>query len=106
MNVPFMDLKKQHKTLNSEIKKAMGSVLNKANFIMGDDLIEFEKMFAEYIGCKHAVGVGSGTGALHLALLAMGVRKGDEVIVPANTYIADALAVEYTGAIFKLIDVA
>ena len=105
MNVPFVDLKKQHKVLGKEIKKAIGSVLNKANLIMGDELLEFEKQFAKYIGCKYAVGVGSGTGALHLSLLACDIGKGDEVIIPANTYIADALAVEYTGASFKLVDV-
>ena len=81
MIVPFVDLKKQHKILGKNIRKAIGSIIDKGNFIMGDDLAEFEKQFAEYIGCKYAVGVGSGTGALHLALLSNGIGPGDEGVI-------------------------
>ena len=105
MIVPFVNLKKHNGSLGAEIKRAVGSVIGKSSLILGDELMDFEKRFAEYIGCKYAVGVGSGTGALHLALIALGIGKGDEVIVPANTYIADALAVEYCGASLKLVDV-
>ncbi len=105
MIIPFVDLRRQYKSIKKEIDSAVGKILKQSNFILGTEVEQFEAQFADYIGAKYAVGVGSGTGALHLALLALGVGKGDEVIVPANTYIADALAVEYARAMFKLCDV-
>jgi len=106
MLIPFVDLERQYRGIKREIDSIIGKVIKKSNFILGNELGEFEEQFADYIGAKYAVGVGSGTGALHLALLAMGIGEGDEVLVPANTYIADALAVEYVGAKLRLCDVS
>lgn len=98
MNIPFVSLKKMHGEIRSELDEKFASVLDKSNYIMGDELEAFEKSFADYCGTKHAIGVGNGLDALYLILRAFGIGDGDEVIVPSNTYIATALAVSYTGA--------
>ena len=96
--VPFVDLARQHGPMTGEIEDAIGAVLGRGDFILGDAVGEFERRFAEYVGVRHAVGVGSGTAALSIALRAGGVGPGDQVIVPAHTYIASALAVLHAGA--------
>ena len=103
--IPFIDLKAQYQSIKEEIRVAMDAVLENATFILGPAVAAFEKKFAAYVGVKHAVGVNSGTSALHLALLAAGVGPGDEVIVPAMTFIATASAVDYTGATPVFVDV-
>jgi len=102
--IPFVDLKAQLKPIRSQIDAAIGGVLDKTNFILGDPVAEFERSFAQFVGAKHAIGVGTGLDALTLALRAAGVGPGDEVIVPANTYIATALAVSQAGARVVLVD--
>jgi dTDP-4-amino-4,6-dideoxygalactose transaminase len=97
-SVPFCDLGAQHKEIKKEIDRAIKRVIGKSDFILGEDLALFEKEFASFCDTRYAVGVSSGTAALFLALLSAGVGPGDEVIVPAFTYIATALAVSYTGA--------
>lgn len=105
MKIPFVDLKAQY----GEIKKSTGlsfqRLLKRGDFILGEDVGDFEKSFARYIGTKFALGVNSGTDALFFGLLILGIGPGDEVIVPAYTYIASAFAVSYTGAVPVFVDI-
>ena len=96
--IPFLDVGATYQELKPELDEAIGRVLAGGMYILGGEVSRFEAEFAEYVGVKHCVGVGNGLEALHLALRAMGVGPGDEVIVPSNTYIATWLAVSYTGA--------
>ncbi len=98
VEVPFVDLQAQWKALAPEIRPVMERVLARANFILGDEVEEFEKEFAAFIGTKYCVGVGSGTDAIMLALEACGIGPGDEVLVPANTYVATVSAICHRGA--------
>jgi dTDP-4-amino-4,6-dideoxygalactose transaminase len=97
--VPFLDLVSAYQELKSEIDEAAIRVFSSSQFILGPEVEAFEKEFAEYIGAKHCIGVGSGLDALTLALRSMGVGQGDEVVVPANTFIATWLAVTQAGAV-------
>lgn len=103
--IPFLDLPAQYRAIRGEIDKAIGEVLESSQFILGSAVEGFEREFARYCGAKHAIGVNSGTSALHLALLALGIGRGDEVVVPAHTFVATAAAVTYTGATPVLVDV-
>jgi dTDP-4-amino-4,6-dideoxygalactose transaminase len=96
--VPFLDLRAAYLELRSDIDTATARVCNSGWFLLGAELSAFEAEFAGYCEVKHALGVANGLDALHLALLALGVGAGDEVIVPSNTYIATWLAVSQTGA--------
>lgn len=98
MNVPFLDLRASYIELQSEINAAITRVLESGWYILGEEVDAFEQEFAAYCEAKHCVGVANGLDALHLALLALGVGAGDEVIVPSNTYIATWLAVSQCGA--------
>lgn len=98
MKVKFLDLKAQYETIKEEIQKEINWVLENTSFILGDKVKEFEKNFAFYCNKKYAVAVNSGTSALHLALLCYGIKEGDEILVPVNTFIATAESVSYTGA--------
>jgi dTDP-4-amino-4,6-dideoxygalactose transaminase len=104
MHVPFVDLKIQAAELRTEFDAAFASVLSRAAYTMGPELAQFEGAFAALCGCDHAVGVSSGTDAVKLALIAAGVRPGDDVIVPANTFIATAEAVSHVGATPVFVD--
>lgn len=103
-NVPFVDLKAQFGELRDEVVPRMTKVMEEASFILGPDVARFEENFAAYCQAKCCVGVESGTAALQLALEALGIGPGDEVILPANTYIASAIAVSATGASPVLVD--
>ncbi len=96
--VDFVDLKAQYKTIQQELQENIDRVIESCAFIGGPFLNGFEKNFADFCGVKHAIGVSSGTSALHLALTALGIGKGDEVIVPVNTFIATVEAIVHTGA--------
>jgi len=96
--IPFLDLNAPYLELKQEIDEAVARVLGSGWFIGGSEVDQFEAEYAEYCGVAYAVGVGNGLDALHLALLAMNVGPGDEVIVPSNTYIATWLAVSQCGA--------
>ena len=96
--VPFLDLKSPYDELKPEIDAAIQRVLDSGWFILGPEVETFERAFATYCEAAHAVSVANGLDALHLALLAMDVGPGDEVIVPSNTYIATWLAVSQCGA--------
>ena len=98
MNVPFLDLKATYLELQAEIDAAIKRVLESGWYILGEEVANFEREYAAYCEANHCVGVGSGLDALHLALLALGVGAGDEVIVPSNTYIATWLAISHCGA--------
>jgi dTDP-4-amino-4,6-dideoxygalactose transaminase len=102
--VPFVDLAAQQASIQTEINAAIQRVLSECSFVLGPQVEEFERDFAKFAGCEHAVGVSSGLDALRLALMAVGVGPGDEVILPANTYIATALAVSAVGGRPVLVD--
>ena len=96
--VPFIDLNAAREELDGELDSALQRVLASGWFLLGPELEEFERAFAEYCGVDHCVGVGSGLSALELSLKAAGIGPGDEVIVPAYTWIATWTAVSLTGA--------
>lgn len=91
-------MKAPHVELRKELDEAYARVLDSGWFILGEEVDRFEQQFAQWCGAKHCVGVGNGLDALHLIFRALGIGEGDEVIVPANTYIASWLAVSYAGA--------
>jgi len=96
--VPFVALDRQHEPIRAELREAFERVVGASAFILGQEVAAFEDEFAEYCGAEHCVGVASGTAALTLALQAAGIGPGDEVIVPAHTFIASALGVVHAGA--------
>ena len=98
MKVPLVDLAAQHQEIADEIAPQLQDVLECGAFIGGPAVAEFEQEYAKFVGVEHVVGVGNGTDALELALRAAGVGPGDEVILPANTFIATAEAVSRIGA--------
>jgi dTDP-4-amino-4,6-dideoxygalactose transaminase len=102
--VPFVDLVAQYQSIAEEIERAFHEVTASAEYILGARVQAFEEEFAQFVGAEHAVGVGNGLDALRLGLLALEIGPGDEVIVPANTYIATALAVSEVGADVVLAD--
>ena len=99
MKVPFLDLKAPYAELREETDAAYRRVMESGWFIAGEELAAFESEFADLCGARHCVGVGNGLDALHLILRAYGIGAGDEVLVPANTFIATWLAVTYAGAV-------
>ncbi len=99
MNVPFLDLGAAYREIQAEIESALLNSLRSGWYIGGEQVEGFEQEFSAYTETEHCVGVANGLDALHLALLAMGIGAGDEVIVPSNTYIATWLAVSQCGAI-------
>jgi dTDP-4-amino-4,6-dideoxygalactose transaminase len=103
--VPFFDLRAHVCALRLEVNEALDDVFTQASFILGPQVRHFEERFAALCGVKHCVAVGSGTSALKLGLQALGVGPGTEVILPANTYIASALAVSQAGASPVLVDI-
>jgi dTDP-4-amino-4,6-dideoxygalactose transaminase len=105
VSVPFVDLSRIHAPIAAGIEAAMARVIGAGDFILGRAVEEFEQRFAAYCGGAEAVGVSSGTDALHLALLACGVGPGDEVITVPNTFIATAFAISYTGARPVFVDI-
>lgn len=98
MSIPFLDLKAVYLDIKDELDEAYRRVMESGWYISGSEVEDFEVKFAEYCGAKHCIGVGNGLEALHLILRGYGIGAGDEVIVPANTYIATWLAVSYAGA--------
>jgi dTDP-4-amino-4,6-dideoxygalactose transaminase len=103
--IRFADLTTQNTRLRPELDAAIAGVLDRSEFVLGAAVADFEARFAEYCGARDGIGVNSGTSALHLALLAAGVRPGDEVITTAFTFVATVAAIGYTGARPVLIDV-
>ena len=105
MNIPMVDLKGQYHALKDEIDAALLEALSATQFILGPNVQAFEQEAAEYLGVEHAVGVASGTDALHLALAAAGIGEGDEVITTPFTFIATAEAISYVGATPVFVDI-
>lgn len=105
MNVPFVDLRAQHRAMQTELNEAIQGVFERADFALGKDVSRFEEEFAGFCGTKYAVGLDSGLSALELSLRAFGIGPGDEVIVPAHTFVATAAAVTFAGARPILVDV-
>jgi dTDP-4-amino-4,6-dideoxygalactose transaminase len=103
--IPFVDLQTQYRSLRGEIDAAVLKVLDSAQFVLGPAVAGFEKDFAAYCHTREAIGVNSGTSALHLALLSVGVGPGDEVITTPYTFVATAAAIEYAGARPVFVDV-
>jgi len=99
MRVPFLDLRASYSELQEEIEVELLRSTRSGWYIGGPDVEAFEGEFAEFVGARHCIGVANGLEALHLALRALGVRSGDEVIVPSNTFIATWLAVSECGAV-------
>lgn len=98
MNVPFVDLPRRYRHLKPQILAGIETVLDSGNYIMGETVERFEKKMANYLGCRYVLAVANGTDALILALKVLGIGDGDEVIVPANSFIASAGAVAMVGA--------
>ena len=103
--VPFLDLTRQQTKIKTEILSATQKVYEKGRFILGEEVSAFEKEFSHYCGVRHGVGVGSGTDALYLALKAAGIGEEDEVVTVANSFVATALAISFTGAKPLFIDI-
>lgn len=104
-DVPFVDLVAQYRSIQPEISEAIGGVLSSASFILGPDVSAFESELAAFLGCEFAVGVDSGISALELGLRALDIGPGDEVITAANSFVASASAIAFTGAKPVLVDI-
>lgn len=102
--IPFVSFKPMHLEIKSEINKKIMEICEKEQYILGPEGNRFEEEFARYCGAKYCIGCGNGLDALYLILKAYGIGAGDEVIIPANTFIATALAVSYVGATPILVD--
>jgi dTDP-4-amino-4,6-dideoxygalactose transaminase len=98
MKIPFLNFTPMHAPIKSEIMQAFETFYDSNWYVLGDELKQFESGYAQFNQTEYAVGISNGLDALHIALITLGIGKGDEVIVPSNTYIATALAVSYVGA--------
>src|ERR1700733_6236559 len=105
MKVPLLDLKAEYHELRDQILPALDRVCENSAFVLGEDVEQFEREFASYCDVKHCVALSSGTAALHLGLLALGVQSGDEVITTPNTFLATAEAITYCGARPVFVDI-
>lgn len=104
MQVPLVDLSRQQSHIADQIREGFSRVIAESSFVLGPQVGEFEGLWADYCGVTHAVGVGNGTDAIELALRAAGIGPGDDVLIPANTFVATAGAVMRTGASLILAD--
>ena len=105
MRVPFVNLGLQYKNYRKEIIKAFDKISLKGNYILGKDLKAFEKEFASFCGTRFAIGLGNGSDAITFSLISLNIGKGDEVIIPANSFVATAWTVANTGAKIVYADV-
>lgn len=103
--IPFVDIKAQYLSIKVEVDAAIQGVLDSCQFTLGSEVEAFEREFATYCQCTHGIGVNTGTSALHLALLAAGVGRGDEVITVPFTFVATVSAIDYTGATPVFVDI-
>ena len=104
VTVPFVDLTLQHEPIQAQIEQAIQTVLQRGDYVLGQALSEFEQAFAKACGAQYGIGVASGTDAIALGLQACGIGEGDEVILPANTFVATLIGVLRTGAKPILVD--
>jgi dTDP-4-amino-4,6-dideoxygalactose transaminase len=105
MKVPVLDLKAEYAQLRDEILPELDRVCQNSSFVMGPDVEAFEREFADFCGTRHCIALSSGTAALHLGLLALGVQTDDEVITTPNTFLATAEAITYCGAVPVFVDI-
>jgi dTDP-4-amino-4,6-dideoxygalactose transaminase len=98
VKVPYLDLRAQNDSCRRELDAAISKAIDRCSFCLGPDVVDFEKRFAEYCGIRHAIAVNSGTSALHLALILLGIGSGDEVITTPYTFAASSWAISYVGA--------
>ena len=105
MSVPFIDFKEQNRLIQGEVDSGFKKVFEKGDYILGEQAHVFEAAFSKYCGVQYGVGVNSGTDALHLALMALDIQEGDEVIVPTHTFIATALCVSFCRAKPVFVDI-
>jgi dTDP-4-amino-4,6-dideoxygalactose transaminase len=105
MKVPLLDLKAEYAALRDEILPALDRVCSESAFVLGQEVEHFEREFAAFCGTKHCIALSTGTAALHLGLLALGVQPGDEVITSPNTFLATAEAITYCGARPVFVDI-
>ena len=103
--IPLVDLQAQSKAIREEVLEGVAGVVDSCAFILGPQVAEFEKQFAEYCQAEHCVGLASGTEALHMALRALDIGPGDEVITAGNSFAATAFAIAYVGAKAVFVDV-
>ena len=103
--IPYLDLQAQYRSIKAEIDAAIAGVLESSQFVLGKEVAAFEEEFAAYSGGGQAIGVNSGTSALHLALLAAGIGPGDEVITTPFTFVATVAAIHYAGATPVFVDI-
>ncbi len=106
MDVKFVDLERQYEAIKTEVDAAIARVLAQTDFILGADVARFEEEFADYCGVRYAVGLDNGATALELGLRALGIGPGDEVLVPANSFMASGTAVSFVGATPVFVDVS
>lgn len=104
VKIPFVDFQSQHQPIQTEIEQAISSVIQRGDFIMGEAVADFESAFATACGVPYGIGVACGTDAIALGLKACGIGAGDEVIIPANTFIATLIGVLHSGATPVLVD--
>jgi len=105
MNIPMVDLKGQYESLRHEIDDAILQSLAETRYILGPNVQAFDREAADYLGARHAISCASGTDALHLGLLAAGIKPGDEIITSAFTFIATGEAISYIGAVPVFVDI-
>jgi dTDP-4-amino-4,6-dideoxygalactose transaminase len=105
IRVPYLDLRAQYQSIKPEIDGAIAGVLDSGQFVLGSEVTEFEREFADYCGTSHCIALNSGTSALHLALLAAGIGPDDEVITVPFTFVASVAAIGYSGARPVLVDI-
>lgn len=103
--IPFLDLHAQYKAIGGELEAAAVAVMRRGEFVLGPSVAAFEENFAAYCGARHCVAVNTGTSALHLAMLALGIGAGDEVITVPMTFVATAAAIRYANATPVFVDI-
>src|SRR3989442_4834200 len=103
--IPYLDLRAQYQSIKPDVDAAIARVLDNAQYVLGPAVASFEQSFGEYCRVSHAVAMNTGTSALHLALLAAGIKPGDEVITVPFTFVATVAAIEYAGARPVLVDI-
>ncbi len=96
--IPFLELKRQYHSIKGEVDSAIAGTFEKGNFILGEKVEAFEKAFAGYCNAKHCISVGSGTDALNISMMVLGIKSGDEVVMPSHTFVATAFAALNAGA--------
>ncbi len=105
-DIPLVDLKAQHDSIKSEMDEAINRVISNSSFIMGEEVKNFENNFAEFCGAKHCIGASNGSTALFTVLKCLGIKEGDEIIMPVNTFVATAFAVTLCGGKPVFVDVS